>query len=441
MAPSCAFPVSLLSSKKMEIRIMRFLALVLLFACPLCAMSCGLSNDEGFRQRVEKVLQTTPLIDGHNDLPYVYTTRVDGRLDALPFTADLTRVQRPTHTDLPRLRQGMMGAQFWSVYIPIRQYPGAPGDTARVLRQIDIVHRLIEKHPHALELALTSDDIRRIHRSGKIASLMGMEGGHAIEDSLAALRMLYLAGARYMTLTHGKGLRWADSATDEERHNGLTAFGKEVVREMNRLGMLVDLSHVSPATMHDALDVTEAPVMFSHSSALGMTAHNRNVPDDVLLRVKDNGGVVMVTFFYTYVNELVRMAYVRMVEAIKAETDDPEEQARLVRERLPELPRPQLDDVADHIDYIRDLIGVDYIGLGGDYDGMPPGPIGLEDVSTYPALFVELMRRGYTDDDIAKIAGENILRVMAETESVSVKLKKERPPSDALIDVLDQPGE
>jgi len=394
-------------------------------------------DERELEARVLAILAETPLIDGHNDLPYAYTVRTKGRLDAMPFTDDLTKLERPTHTDLDRLRAGRMGAQFWSVYIPIKAYPGAPGDTARVMLQIDLVHRLIQQHPDALELALTSSDIRRIHKSGKIASLMGMEGGHAIENSLASLRMLYRVGARYMTLTHSKGLRWADSATDEPRVDGLTEFGRQVVREMNRLGMLVDLSHVSVATMHDALDVTAAPVIFSHSSAFAKTAHIRNVPDDVLRRVKDNGGIVMVTFFHTYINEEVRIAWAEAMAAIQAMTEDPDARRALMNARRPSLPRPTLSDVADHIDHIRDVIGVEYIGLGGDYDGMPPGPIGLEDVSTYPALLAELLRRGYSDSDVARIAGENFLRVMADAEAVSAQLQKAGPPSDVLIEEVD----
>ena len=396
----------------------------------------GLDERE-LEARVLAILAETPLIDGHNDLPYAYTVRTKGRLDAMPFTDDLTKLERPTHTDLDRLRAGRMGAQFWSVYIPIKAYPGAPGDTARVMLQIDLVHRLIQQHPDALELALTSSDIRRIHKSGKIASLMGMEGGHAIENSLASLRMLYRVGARYMTLTHSKGLRWADSATDEPRVDGLTEFGRQVVREMNRLGMLVDLSHVSVATMHDALDVTAAPVIFSHSSAFAKTAHVRNVPDDVLRRVRDNDGIVMVTFFHTYINEEVRIAWAEAMAAIQAMTEDPDARRALMNARRPSLPRPTLSDVADHIDHIRDVIGVEYIGLGGDYDGMPPGPIGLEDVSTYPALLAELLRRGYSDSDVARIAGENFLRVMADAEAVAAQLQKAAPPSDVLIEEVD----
>tara|TARA_B100002051_G_C16733627_1_gene639791 strand:- start:1782 stop:3038 length:1257 start_codon:yes stop_codon:yes gene_type:complete len=405
--------------------------LCFLFASGVC------SDDRELETRVLEVLSETPLIDGHNDLPYAYTVRTNGQLDAMPFTDDLTKLDRPTHTDLNRLRAGRMGGQFWSVYIPIKEYPGAPGDTARVMLQIDLVHRLIQKNPESLELALTSSDILRIHKSGKIASLMGMEGGHAIENSLASLRMLYRVGARYMTLTHSKGLLWADSATDEPRVGGLSAFGKEVVREMNRLGMLVDLSHVSVDTMHDALDVTQAPVIFSHSSAYAKTAHKRNVPDDVLVRVRENEGIVMVTFFHTYVNEEVRIAWENAVNEIEAITDNVDERRALLNARRSRLPRPTLSDVADHIDHIRKVIGVEYIGLGGDYDGMPPGPIGLEDVSTYPALLVELLRRGYSDKDIAAVAGANFLRVMRKAEDVSAQLQKKVTPSEALIADLD----
>ena len=410
------------------------MSVMLFFASTVCFGS------EALEKRVHAVLDKTPLIDGHNDLPYVYARRAAGHLYKMPFSDDLTKIEQPTHTDLNRLRSGRVGGQFWSVYIPITSYPGAPGDTARVLRQIDLVHRLIRRHPNALELALTSDDIRRIHRTGKIASLIGIEGGHAIENSLASLRMLYRVGARYMTLTHSRGLRWADSATDEPRVGGLSAFGREVVREMNRMGMLVDLSHVSARTMHDALDVTAAPVIFSHSSAFSQTSHKRNVPDDVLERVKDNQGIVMVTFFYTYVSNRVRLAWLEASEAINSMTSDPEERRALMTERLPSLPRPMLSDVADHIDHIKGLIGVEHIGLGGDFDGMPPGPIGLEDVSTYPALFVELLRRGYSDQEIAAIAGENLLRVMSQAEFVAAQLQKEREASDVLIEEVDAAG-
>ncbi len=414
---------------------MRHIFLLLAVLLPPVSLQAG---DQVLHERVAGILKEIPLIDGHNDLPIAYTTRVASHIDRMPFDSDLTQLERPTHTDLARLRRGLMGGQFWSVYVGIKEYPGTAGDAARVLRQMDVVYRLIDAHPDDLELALTSDDIVRIHREGKIASLMGMEGGHAIENSLATLRMLYKAGARYMTLTHSKGLRWADSATDEARVGGLSAFGKEVVREMNRLGMLVDLSHVSVETMHDALAVTEAPVMFSHSSAYAVTAHERNVPDEILFKVKGNRGIVMGTFFPSYVSEETRLAWAALREEISDKTDDPAERRRLFSEGRAALPWPDLTDVADHIDHIRNVIGIDYLGLGGDYDGMPPGPVGLEDVSTYPALFVELLKRGYSDADIAKIAGGNMLRVMAEAEAVAQRLQSVRLPADALIEELDR---
>jgi membrane dipeptidase len=411
--------------------------LLLTFLCMGNTFAADRHSEEALNKRVARVLKKTPLIDGHNDLPMAYTMRVGGNLDQMPFTSDLSTIEKPTHTDHPRMVKGMMGGQFWSVYIPIAAYPGTSGDVARVLKQIDVVHRMIATYPDQLELALTADEVIRAHQRGKIASMMGIEGGHAIEDSLANLRMLYKAGARYMTLTHSKGLRWADSATDEERVGGLSPFGNEVVREMNRMGMLVDLSHVSVNTMNDALDVSTAPVIFSHSSAFSLTAHKRNIPDEVLLRLKENNGVAMVTFFPSYVSETVRLSWLDLREKIKIETDDPKEQMKLFMAQRSTLPRPTLADVADHIDHIRNLIGIDYIGLGGDYDGMPPGPVGLEDVSTYPALFVELLRRGYSDSDIAKIAGKNVLRVMKDVEKVARKEQSRRLPSNAQIEELD----
>ena len=394
-------------------------------------------SDKALNKRIASILKKTPLIDGHNDLPMQYTMRVQGNLDQMPFTSDLSAIKKPTQTDHPRMLKGMMGGQFWSVYIPIAAFPGASGDVARVLTQIDVVHRMITTYPDQLELALTANEVIDAHRRGKIASMIGIEGGHAIENSLANLRMLYKVGARYMTLTHPKGLRWADSATDEERVGGLSPFGKEVVHEMNRLGMLVDLSHVSVNAMNDALDVSSAPVIFSHSSAFALTAHKRNIPDEVLLRLKVNNGVAMVTFYPSYVSETVRLAWINLRKKVNAQTEDPKEQAELYRAQLSTLPRPTLADVADHIDHIRSLIGIDYIGLGGDYDGMPPGPVGLEDVSTYPALLIELLRRGYSDSDIAKIAGRNILRVMQDVETVARKEQARRLPSNAQIDELD----
>ena len=295
-----------------------------------------------------------------------------------------------------------------------------------MIEQIDVVYRMTSMYADTFEMAYTADDIERIHRKGKIASLIGIEGGHAINDSLAVLRRLYQLGARYMTLTHSKSVRWADSATDMVRHDGLSQFGERVIREMNRLGMMVDLSHVSVATMSDALAITEAPVIFSHSSVYQVVPHVRNVPDDILNLVAQNKGVVMVTFFPSYVSEETWMYGVnlekeraRLVEQFPAG-----EVSRMLERwrRENPAPRPTLYQVADHIDHIKTIVGVDYIGIGGDYDGMPAGPIGLDDVSTYPKLFAELLKRGYSQEDLAKIAGKNVLRVMRAVEEKAKEL-------------------
>ena len=414
---------------------MKFSVLVTacLYAAPMIA--------ETFEQRVVEVLKATPLVDGHNDIPWAFRKRVNNRLDRLDLSDDLSRVEPPTHTDIPRLVKGQVGGQFWSVYVPIREYGGGSEHTQLVIEQIDFVHRLVDRYPETFELAYTASDVRRIHAGGKIASLIGLEGGHAINDSLAVLRRLYQLGARYMTLTHTKGLRWADSATDIVRHNGLTSFGEAVVREMNRLGMLVDLSHTSADTMRDAMRVSEAPIIFSHSSAYTLVPHPRNVPDDVLELVSENQGVVMVTFYPSYVSERVRRYGLdAMAERQRLQTEFSEEEAsRRLNEwqQANPAPRPTLAQVADHIDHIHDVVGIDHIGIGADYDGMPPGPIGLEDVSKYPALFVELLKRGYSDDDIAKIAGGNILRVMQDVELVAKRIAKRRLPSMITIEEVD----
>ena len=393
-------------------------------------------------ERAHRVLREAPLVDGHIDIPWQYRTRVQNRLDGLDLAADLTQLDRPTHTDIPRLRAGGVGGVFWSVYIPVRRRGGEPGDARTVFEQIDLVHRMVERYSDDLEIALTADDIIRIHSEGRIASLMGMEGGHSIENSLAVLRQLYNAGARYMTLTHGLNLFWADSATDEEVLGGLNEFGREVVREMNRLGMLVDLSHVSHKTMHDALDVAEAPVIFSHSSAFAICAHPRNVPDDVLQRMSANGGVVMVTFFPSYTSEPLRQWQVDEREELarlRREFTDPADGGEIQRNiqqwrRENPRPSPTLEQVADHIDHVRAVAGIDHIGIGSDYDGMPPGPIGLEDASTFPRLLVELFERGYSDEDVKKIIGLNVVRALRESEEVAARLQQERGPSEMLMD-------
>ena len=392
--------------------------------------------------RVATVLKATPLIDGHNDLPWQYHRRVNNHLSQLDLASDLTQIERPTDTDLPRLRRGRVGGLFWSVYIPIEGYGGKPSAVQAVMDQIDLVKRLINHHEDDLELALDASSIRIIHKAGKIASLIGMEGGHSINNSLASLRQLYELGARYMTLTHSKGLLWADSATDTPRHGGLTGFGELVVLEMNRLGMMVDLSHVSVETMRDALRVSRAPVIFSHSSAYAVTQHARNVPDDILALVGKKRGVVMVNYLTSYVSEPMRLYRVALErhQAMLNRDYEPDAAGELMAQWLALHPAPEvtLFDVADHIDHIKAVAGIEAIGLGADFDGMPPGPVGLEDVSTYPALLKELLIRGYSDQDIANIAGENLLRVMTDVEAVAARLRTLETPRDDLLHEIDR---
>lgn len=385
-------------------------------------------------QRAFELMAETPLIDGHNDLPWQYRTRVDNRLDAIDLNEDTSKLDPPMHTDINRLRAGRVGAQFWSVYVP-PSYGGA--EAVRVqLEQIDFTHRLIEAHD-VLEFVTTADELERVFAEGRIASMLGMEGGHVLNNSLANLRMFHRLGALYLTLTHGQSHDWADAVTDAPRHGGLSKFGREVVREMNRLGMLIDLSHVSPAVMHDALDVSESPVIFSHSSAMGVTSHTRNVPDDVLDRLPDNGGIVMVTFVPVFINEPLRQwGSFRAAERARLQSlnpNDPNTMEVGMGTWMKANPQPvaRLADVANHIDYIRDRIGPDYIGIGGDYDGFTTAPVGLEDVSTYPLLIAELIRRGYSDEELTGIIGNNALRVMRQAEAVAMRLQSERPASDA----------
>jgi membrane dipeptidase len=335
-----------------------------------------------------------------------------------------------------------VGGQFWSVYVPA----GLSTGSARTqLEQIELTRRLLERYPDDLELATTAAEGEGAMARGRIASLLGMEGGHAIEDSLGALRAFHRLGVRYMTLTHSETLNWADSSSeDDRRHGGLTAFGEEVVREMNRLGMLVDLSHVSPETMHDALDVAEAPVIFSHSSARAVTDHPRNVPDEVLRRLPDNAGVVMITFVAAFVSPEYAAAsqplWKEFEERSKGVTD-PAERRRLYEEMKERMPRIDvaLSEVVDHLEHAREVAGADHIGLGGDYDGNDAWPEGLEDVSGYPTLFAELIRRGCSDEELGKLASGNILRVMREAEAVAARLQEARPASTATLEGLDGP--
>ena len=375
--------------------------------------------------RAKRILRETPLVDGHNDLPWAIRedSIAKGRVEAYEL-----RQKTRGHTDLERLRAGLIGGQFWSVYIP-----GEYRDSgfARVqLEQIDIARRVIERYPDRFTLALTAADVRRSFRQGKIGSLLGMEGGHAIENSLGALRAYYDLGARYMTLTHNVTLDWADAALDSARHNGLTAFGESVVREMNRLGMLVDLSHTSPATMSDALNVTSAPVIFSHSNARALTDIARNVPDSILRRLPANGGVVMVTFVPPFVSAEV-LKFETSVRPTAAQLRDRYgEDTVAIRRAAAEWraanpsPRATLAQVADHIEHIRRVAGADHVGIGGDFDGISEVVLGLEDVSSYPALFAELVRRGWSDRDLKKLAGENVLRALERAEIVAARLRR-----------------
>jgi len=388
--------------------------------------------------RVRKVLRSVPLIDGHNDLPWRIRAEVTPPRDVAAY--DL-RQHTSGHTDLARLAAGQVGAQFWSVYVP-----GEVKDSgyARIqLEQIDIARRIISQYPDRLALALTAADIEREFRQHRIASLIGMEGGHAIENSLGALRVYYGLGARYMTLTHNVTTDWADAALDSARHGGLTPFGREVVREMNRLGMLVDLSHVSPGTMSAALDVTEAPVIFSHSAARALVDHPRNVPDSILRRLPANGGIVMVTFVPAFVSAeaaVLDLRHMAREKELKQTVSDRAERRRALEawDRDNPQPRATLAQVADHIDHIRQVAGTDHVGIGSDFDGIDHVPIGLEDVSHFPDLFAELARRGWSDVDLGKLAGRNLLRVLHQAEAVAQRLQRERQPSTKTIDELDR---
>lgn len=386
--------------------------------------------------RALNVLASTPLIDGHNDLPW------EIRTDSLgPFNVDMYDLRAKTRgmTDIDRLRAGHAGAQFWSVYIP-GDLTGMSMARAQA-EQIDIAKRIIARYPDIFVEARTAADIRRAFASRKIASLIGMEGGHAIENSLALLRMDYELGARYMTLTHNVSLDWADAALGTQTHGGLTSFGKEVVREMNRLGMLVDLSHVSPGTMSDALDASEAPVIFSHSAARALVDHPRNVPDSILRRLPANGGVVMVTFVPSFVSSAYHEHDDRLEAFRRTLKGDSAANRAAMREYMRANPRPKalLSQVADHIEHVRDVAGVDHVGIGSDFDGITDTPTGLEDVSKFPALFAELARRGWSDADLKKLAGENLLRALERAENVAARLQKTRGPSIATIE-MDKPS-
>lgn len=367
------------------------------------ASSMGVSAQDMHMEKTLRVLSTTPLVDGHNDLPWAIRNSEAGPHDVEAEAHDL-RSATLFQTDLERLRAGGVGAQWWSVYIPFEAV--AEGAAKVQLEQIDIALQIIDKYPEAMELATSVSDVEAAFGRGRVASMLGMEGGHAIENSLGSLRAFYAMGVRYMTLTHNGTLDWADACCSLPRHGGLTDFGREVVGEMNRMGMLVDISHTSPETMNDVLDVAEAPVIWSHSSARALHDHPRNVPDQVLRRLPENGGVVMVTFVPSF---------------------------------LTSRDEATIADVADHIEHVANVAGVDYVGIGSDFDGIDSTPVGLEDVSTFPALLAELSRRGWSEENLRKVAGENLLRAWREAETTARRLQRERPPSTRTIQQLDGP--
>ena len=389
---------------------------------------------QDYRAQALRILKTVPLIDGHNDIPDAIRER--GGLDSVDFAV----LQPKLMTDIPKLRAGAVGAQYWAAYVPVTTLHGGEHPAVYALEQIDLVHRLCHKYRQTFAPALTAADIERnfkaergsliglnferphATRDSKISCLIGIEGGHAIENSLGALRMFYRLGVRYMTLTHWETIDWADAATDSAKHGGLTPFGEDVVREMNRLGMLVDLSHVSDATMVDAIRVSRAPVFYSHSSARALCNHVRNVPDSILKMVRANGGVVMVNFNPGFVSEAVRVyedSMARRARALRTAGVDTTAVADSLKGWAARGPKATLAQVADHIEHIRDVAGVDAVGLGSDFDGITEVPVGLEDVSKFPDLIAELLRRGWSEQDVKKVAGLNALRVLRAAEQVA----------------------
>ena len=403
----------------------RFVLVFLLLFTQSLSTSVNLFGDDypiEVSERAKKIHASGYVWDGHNDLPWAARERNDVRFEKI----DLWNEPK-LHTDIPRLRAGNVGAQFWSVFVPAKtRQTGTAFQTT--IEQIDCVYAMVKKYPEVFEIALTASDVERIQKSGKIASLMGVEGGHSIENSLGKLKQLFSRGARYMTLTHGDTLDWADAATDQSQSDGLSPFGEEVVREMNRMGMLVDLSHVSPATMSDALDITQAPVIFSHSSALAIADHPRNVPDDILLRVKKNGGLVMINFFSGFVvpesaKNLKDMFGARRAidKEFGSESDAGKNAMLKWRAAHPTIPG-DIAIVVEHIDHIVKTAGIDHVGLGGDFDGVDMLPKGLEDVSKYPAITELLLRKGYSESDIRKILSGNMMRVLKACEAATIKL-------------------
>jgi membrane dipeptidase len=401
--------------KRLPLAALPLLALPL-FAADPPAQQLPISDE------ARRIHESAIVIDGHNDLPWNLRDRKDRSFQSFDLRRDLSKTTK-LHTDIPRLRAGGVGAQFWSAWVPVETaHSGTAVKTT--LEQIDVIHRMIQTYPEAFELALTADDIVRIHKSGKIASLIGLEGGHSIDNSLGVLRMLHRLGARYMTLTHSETIDWADSATDKPKSHGLSPFGEQVVAEMNRIGMFVDISHVSPETMKHALRVTRAPVIASHSSAYAVAQHPRNVPDDVLKLVAENGGVVMANFYPGFIVPEGARAMKDMFQAVrelKAKYPDEKQYDEAMREWRKEhpVPRGNVKLLVDHIEHIVQVAGIDHVGLGSDFDGIPTVPEGLDDVSRYPAITQELLNRGYKAEQIRKVLGENLLRAMRKMEEVA----------------------
>jgi len=388
------------------------------------------SIDPKVKARIDRILKATPLIDGHNDIAEQLRENYGMKVEGLASGTDQWK-PKPLMTDMARLHQGRVGAQFWSVYIPSE----VTGDAAirETIEQIDLVKRMVKAYPNDLALAGTADDIVRIHKTGRVASLIGIEGGHQIGGNLAALRLFYELGARYMTLTHFKNNEFADSATDDPKYHGINDFGRTVIHEMNRLGMLVDLAHVSDDTMRAALQISKAPVIFSHSSARALDDHPRNVPDDILKLTAQNGGVVMVNFYSAYVSDTLRRwnaehaAEDARLKSLLVGQPEKRDAAMKAWEQANPAPLATVAQVADHVDHMAKVAGYDHVGIGGDLDGIDAAPAGLGTVGGYPLLFAELIRRGWSDENLAKLAGGNVLRVMRRTEAVSASMRNEPP--------------
>ena len=424
--------------------------LSLLLALPLAAAPLAAQTDSALLRHALRLHRAVPMIDGHNDLPWKLRTRGSDSFDSADISRavfsldsmDLSQPQPKLDTDIPRLRAGGVGAIFLSTWVPVQLMGGGAARTE--LEQIDIVRRLPQRYPAAFALARTADDVLRIHREGRIALLIGMEGGHVIENSLPLLRMYYDLGARYLTLTHFGTLAWADAAGDDSSHHGLTAFGRAVVHEMNRLGMLVDIAHVSDSVMAQVLRISQAPVIFSHSSARALADVPRDVPDDILRMLPRNGGVVMVNFYCPFVDSAaVRYGLERRQAVLEARRRLGGDSAAVSAAAAdwaaahPAPPRPPISLVADHIEHIRRVAGVDHVGYGSDFDGMDCAPQGLEDVSKFPALTAELLRRGWSDADVEKVIGLNVLRALRQAEQVARRLQRTEPPATANIYTLD----